>query len=289
MADKASGYILLHRSLIDHWLWQGEPFTKGQAWIDLLLLVNYKPGKTRFNGQVCEVDRGGRVTSYQVLAERWQWSKSSVKRFLKMLEDDQMIEIKTTHRQTIVKVLNYDVYQVLQSENDTPKKQQRNTDDTLAAQRRNADDTLAAQEYKESNTSNEGNTGNEINIPPISPQGDTGEDWHGRFRPEMGAKLDEWLAYKAERREKYKPQGLKTLINKAEKEVATYGEAAVMDVIDSSMSSGYQGIVWDRLAGSHAGSKTAGYAGTKTSGGSTKPKDDNLDDLLTQMTKWGWD
>lgn len=279
MADKASGYILLHRSLTDHWLWQGESFTKGQAWIDLLMLVNYKAGKTRFNGQLCEVERGERVTSYQVLAERWQWSKSSVKRFLKMLEDDQMIEVRTTHRQTIIRVLNYDVYQALQSEDDTPKTQQRHTDDTAAAHQRNAGDTLVAQEYKESN---ESNTGNEINNSPIEP------DWHERFSPAMGEKLDEWLAYKAEKRQKYKPQGLKTLLSKTEKEIAKYGEEAVMDVIDSSMSSGYQGIVWDRLAGSHAGTKTAGYAGAKTSGGSSKT-DDGLDDLLAQMYQRGWE
>ena len=181
-----------------------------------------------------------------------------------------MIEVRTTHRQTVIRVLNYDVYQVTQSEDDTPKTQQRHTNDTLVAQ-----------EYKESNTSNESNTGNEINNSPMEP------DWHERFSTAMGEKLDEWLAYKTERHEKYKPQGLKTLLNKAEREVANYGEEAVMDVIDSSMSNGYQGIVWDRLAGSHASAKTAGYAGAKTSGGPSKT-DDGLDDLLAQMEKWGW-
>ena len=127
---------------------------------------------------------------------------------------------------------------------------------------------------------------NDNNTNPISPQGES--DWHERFSPAMGEKLDEWLAYKAEKRQKYKPQGLKTLLSKTEKEIAKYGEEAVMDVIDSSMSSGYQGIVWDRLAGSHAGTKTAGYAGAKTSGGPSKP-DDGLDDLLAQMYQRGWE
>lgn len=60
-------------------------------------------------------------------------------------------------------------------------------------------------------------------------------------------KLGDWLKYKSERREAYKETGLKSLIAQAQKYEQKYGASAVIDIIGTSMSSGYRGIVWDRL------------------------------------------
>ena len=60
-------------------------------------------------------------------------------------------------------------------------------------------------------------------------------------------KLTEWLKYKNERREGYKETGLKSLITQTQKYEQKYGSSAVIDIIGASMSSGYRGIVWDRL------------------------------------------
>ena len=65
--------------------------------------------------------------------------------------------------------------------------------------------------------------------------------------PVMRAKLEQWLAYKKERWESYKPVGLQTLVNKIRTSAEKYGEFAVCELIDNSMSSGYQGILFDRL------------------------------------------
>ena len=35
------GWVKTYRSLTDHWVWQDKPFSKGQAWMDLLLMVNH--------------------------------------------------------------------------------------------------------------------------------------------------------------------------------------------------------------------------------------------------------
>ena len=37
-----NGYIKLHRSLMDNPLWTEKPFSRGQAWVDLLMLANRK-------------------------------------------------------------------------------------------------------------------------------------------------------------------------------------------------------------------------------------------------------
>lgn len=59
--------------------------------------------------------------------------------------------------------------------------------------------------------------------------------------------LREWVAYKAERREPYKPRGLQSLVTQVGNSVATHGEAAVVDVIRRSMAANYKGIVFDWL------------------------------------------
>ncbi len=40
-----NGWIRLDRAILDNPMWSSkfEPFTKGQAWIDILLNANYKP------------------------------------------------------------------------------------------------------------------------------------------------------------------------------------------------------------------------------------------------------
>lgn len=56
-----------------------------------------------------------------------------------------------------------------------------------------------------------------------------------------------WLQYKYEKRQPYQPTGLKALITKARNNAKQHGCGAVVDVISTSASSGYQGIVWDRI------------------------------------------
>ena len=89
------------------------------------------------------------------------------------------------------------------------------------------------------------------------------------FSPELEAAVTDWLTYKQERRESYKPTGLKSMLTQVKNAAAEYGNAAVIDIIRDSMASGYQGIVFDRLK--RGGN--AGGAGRNT-GESAKPKRD---------------
>lgn len=59
--------------------------------------------------------------------------------------------------------------------------------------------------------------------------------------------INDWLAYKQERKEWYTPTGLKTLMTQVENRVKQHGEQAVIDVINLSMSNGWRGIIWDRV------------------------------------------
>ena len=66
--------------------------------------------------------------------------------------------------------------------------------------------------------------------------------------PELQSAFTDWLAYKTERREGYKPTGLRNLETEVRNNAAKYGEAAVARLIRHSMASGWRGIIFDRLA-----------------------------------------
>ena len=55
--------------------------------------------------------------------------------------------------------------------------------------------------------------------------------------------LQNWIAYKTEKRQSYKPTGLKSLVSRVANVAKTYGENAVIEAMERAMASGWQG--WD--------------------------------------------
>lgn len=60
-------------------------------------------------------------------------------------------------------------------------------------------------------------------------------------------KMREWITYKTERKEPYKEQGMKALLRQIENNAFNYGDQAVCNLIEESMSNGWKGIIFDRL------------------------------------------
>ena len=65
--------------------------------------------------------------------------------------------------------------------------------------------------------------------------------------PRPVSAFSDWLAYKQEKRQGYKPTGLRSLVTQVQKRVQQHGEAAVAALIRECMVSNWQGIVWDKL------------------------------------------
>ena len=76
-------------------------------------------------------------------------------------------------------------------------------------------------------------------------------------------KMEEWIAYKTERKEPYKEQGMKSLLRQVENNQLTYGEKAVYDLIDECMASGWKGIIFDRLKQKPVRQQQTGYGRRK--------------------------
>lgn len=67
------------------------------------------------------------------------------------------------------------------------------------------------------------------------------------FSKETENAVSQWLAYKSERRQSYKPQGLKMLLSQIDKQIKAHGEQAVIGLIEESMANNWQGIAWGKL------------------------------------------
>ncbi|CAG9702656.1 DnaA_N domain-containing protein [Clostridium neonatale] len=125
-----AGWQKIYRDIQEHWLWEDKPFSRGQAWIDLILLVNHEDNKALIDGELVEVKRGSKITSLRKLAEQWGWSTTKAKKFLEQLKKDNMIAFESDNKKTLVTIENYDVYQGKESTEITVKKQLDNTEVT---------------------------------------------------------------------------------------------------------------------------------------------------------------
>lgn len=125
----ATGWICLHRQIFDNWIWEDKPFAYGQAWIDILLLANHEGNKFLLGNELISLERGEFVTSELKLMERWGWSKTKVRSFLRLLETDNMIERKSDHKKTTIKVLNYSTYNNSQTTKRPPKDHEKTTEE----------------------------------------------------------------------------------------------------------------------------------------------------------------
>lgn len=111
----AKGYIKLHRQIQDCEIWvNSEPYDVRSAWVDLLMLANHRDKETIFDYKPLTIKRGQYLTSVRKLAERWGWSKNRVLKYLRLLENLQMIERDSNNQRTLLTIVNYEIYQCSQ-------------------------------------------------------------------------------------------------------------------------------------------------------------------------------
>ena len=130
------GWIKLHRKLQDNKLWTCESFTRGQAWVDLLLLANHEYGYFFVRDHKIEVQRGQVGWSENKLAERWKWSRSKVRNFLKQLEKEQQVIQQKSRSYSIIEIVNYEIYQEKEQQQDNSKTTEKQEKDNRKTQTR---------------------------------------------------------------------------------------------------------------------------------------------------------
>lgn len=119
-----NGWVCVHRQLADHPLWTRERFTRGQAWVDLILLASYADHASTQGNRVVQVRRGQVLTSQVALAKRWRWDRETVHRFFLLLKSLSMCHIETSKATdtgyTLITLVNYEAYQNTQHDEPGP-------------------------------------------------------------------------------------------------------------------------------------------------------------------------
>ena len=105
-----AGWIKISREIEDHWLWQdAERLT---WWIDMLFLASWEDKKVIEDTHLITIKKGQFIASVAFLCKRWGKSNKTIIKYLKLLEEDEMICREVLHRQTpIITICNYEKYQ----------------------------------------------------------------------------------------------------------------------------------------------------------------------------------
>lgn len=179
---KTGSFIKLDRGLKTNPIWLEKPFSKGQAWVDLLLFAQGVDREKMYRGKVQKQDPGTVYTSVIFLSKRWGWSRNKVYRFLEDLTKESMISVKGWEKErtqngtqngtridtkngttngTIITVVNWAVYQHRGSNNETNDGTRDGTTDGTQ------NGTHNRKHIRESNKEKANKR-----IPPKSPKGD---------------------------------------------------------------------------------------------------------------------
>lgn len=125
-----NGWVSIHRKLLDNPIWTKERFTRGQAWVDLILLANHDDGYIRVRGSRVNIQRGQIGWSQGSLSKRWKWSRKKVSKFLSELEEmEHQIEQQKNNVTTIISIVNYDYYQSKEPQKEPQKNRKRTTEE----------------------------------------------------------------------------------------------------------------------------------------------------------------
>jgi DnaD/phage-associated family protein len=135
------GWISLHRKIQDHWLFKEKrQFSKFEAWIDILLMVNHEDSKVVLGNELIEVKRGQRIISIRQLCNRWGWSNTKVTQYLNLLQNEGMLVVKSDTKKTLLTVEKYEDYQ--------------ESSDKKTTENRHGEDTKQTRKHTNNNVNN---------------------------------------------------------------------------------------------------------------------------------------
>lgn len=107
-----SNYFRVSREVFFHYLFEGDKFSKREAWIWLIGAATWKPKTKSLRGKTITLERGQLSASFRYLAEIWGWNLNVVQRFLNRLIADGMVCVDNETGTMVITICNYDKYQL---------------------------------------------------------------------------------------------------------------------------------------------------------------------------------
>lgn len=135
----ADGVFCVSRGIFRHPMFDGNEYSRRDAWLWLLGNAAWKQTRIRVDGQMFTIERGQLMHSLRFLATKWKWSKNRVSHFLDELKNETMIELKTGQHGTHITICNYDDYQY---GGDMPRDNEGTANGTTEGQARDKEEEL---------------------------------------------------------------------------------------------------------------------------------------------------
>ncbi|HMH99601.1 MAG TPA: hypothetical protein VK577_23975 [Bradyrhizobium sp.] len=110
MVTRTFGVFAVDRGIFDHPFFVSEPFTEREAWLWMISAAAWKTTRIRSGRKMVWLVRGQLMFSERFLAEKWQWSKSSVRRFIERLQSEAMVTTLSDPDGTLIIICNYEKY-----------------------------------------------------------------------------------------------------------------------------------------------------------------------------------
>jgi hypothetical protein len=103
------GWISLHRKIRDNALWKNSQLV--HLFLELLLTANHEEKKIVFNGKIEVVGRGQLITGRYTLSEATGIKPSSIRNYLQLLKNLEILDIKPNNKFSLITILKYNQYQ----------------------------------------------------------------------------------------------------------------------------------------------------------------------------------
>jgi len=247
----------------DYWR-QSRTYNDSEALLDIISQVRFEASEhsARIGGREVTWGQAEWPASVRFLATRWKWTDWKVRTFLSNLRRKGVIETTDNQGVNIIRLKKYLVFTTQDVHTETHTPNQLNVNELVEKLTQQLTQQFTQQKEPDSHsTHTKHNNGDNNLFPPLSPKGETVYDW-SLLSDEMKVIAEEWLAYKREKRQTYKPSGFKTFC-KHLIELSGNNPSVARLIIEQSMANNYSGIFklkdkkYEGTASSRAGSAAA--------------------------------
>lgn len=142
------GWVKLHRE-IEHWKY----FKNSEIFHLFCFLILKANHKDNYSGDGTLIKRGQLMTSYSSLSEKTGLSESKIFRITEKLKIEKQIEKLGTSKNTIITIVNYEMYQSDEMQSEMPVKSERKASEMPVKTNKNVNNAKNEKNGKNYNTS----------------------------------------------------------------------------------------------------------------------------------------
>ena len=246
------GYINVHRTLLDSMIFSSQTGLK--IWIWLLLKASYRKRhvslKIGKGETIVTIERGQLIFGRYKAEEELCIDGSTIYRWIKKLEENEMISIQSSNQYSIITICNYDSYQGENDKDEQPTNNQRTTNEQQMNSRRTADEQQM-NTYNKDNNIKKDNKDKKVNKENVEKQKLVFPYQSEKFMLLWNelVKMPKW---------RKKPfSALQLTLHK----LSEFDEDFVIELIENAITGNYQGIVFSNTKEKYEQFKQKNYGG----------------------------